>query len=516
MSYNLQAETTNNVNGQTVIESVDWPVDNGEGPILYVNGTTNTTAAPVDAILGQGNLDGNGVVGFGGQKGGTGVSGYGGTSGPGVVGQAGSGTADGVQGYGTGTFSGVAGFGDPTVGGTGVFGEGRGPQAPGVRGIGSGGPNNVPETPVGVFGQAGSGSAYGVQGVGSGTLAGVGGFGDPAGAGTGVYGVGQGAGALGVWAIGSGGSAETAPYGGAVGVFGQAGSGNTNGVEGHGSGTLAGVAGMGDLSSGGASGIGVFGQGGAPATGSNGPGGPGVHGVGFGGGYTPLGQAVGVYGLGGAGGSPGVLGTGGTPTADGVQGISGSGAGVSGQSSSGVGVSGFSDSGVGLIAQADNEVPGTIGLIATGNAFAGQFDGNVLVSGELTVSGKKSAAVPFPDGSHRRLYCMESPESWFEDFGSGDLTAGKAVVRLDPNFAAAVQTNEYHVFLNEYDRNTGLYVTNRTETGFEVRSNAPAKAGAFSYRVVARRKDIVSPRFEPVTLPTGGAKYFRSKSTAKA
>src|SRR5580693_10470431 len=116
MSYNLQAETTNNVNGQTVIESVDWPVDNGEGPILYVNGTTNTTAAPVDAILGQGNLDGNGVVGFGGQKGGTGVSGYGGTSGPGVVGQAGSGTADGVQGYGTGTFSGVAGFGDPTAG----------------------------------------------------------------------------------------------------------------------------------------------------------------------------------------------------------------------------------------------------------------------------------------------------------------------------------------------------------------------------------------------------------------
>jgi len=90
-----------------------------------------------------------------------------------------------------------------------------------------------------------------------------------------------------VWGIGSGGSAETAPYGGAVGVFGQAGGGNTNGVEGHGSGTLAGVAGMGDLSSRGASGIGVFGQGGAPATGSNWPGGPGVHGVGFGSAYTP-------------------------------------------------------------------------------------------------------------------------------------------------------------------------------------------------------------------------------------
>jgi hypothetical protein len=77
-----------------------------------------------------------------------------------------------------------------------------------------------------------------------------------------------------------------------------------------------------------------------------------------------------------------------------VQGISGSGAGVSGHSSSGVGVSGFSDSGVGLVAQADNEVPGTIGLIATGNAFAGQFDGNVVVSGELQSAGKNRRQCP--------------------------------------------------------------------------------------------------------------------------
>ncbi len=76
----------------------------------------------------------------------------------------GPGDGDGVQGFGTGTFSGVAGFGDPASSGTGVFGQGRGPGAPGVRGIGSGGPNTVPSNAVGVYGQGGAGPAPGVLG----------------------------------------------------------------------------------------------------------------------------------------------------------------------------------------------------------------------------------------------------------------------------------------------------------------------------------------------------------------
>jgi hypothetical protein len=32
------------------------------------------------------------------------------------------------------------------------------------------------------------------------------------------------------------------------------------------------------------------------------------------------------------------------------------------------------------------------------------------------------------DGSHRRLYCLESPESWFEDLGKGQLQGGQANV----------------------------------------------------------------------------------------
>ena len=49
------------------------------------------------------------------------------------------------------------------------------------------------------------------------------------------------------------------------------------------------------------------------------------------------------------------------------------------------------------------------GLYATGPAsgFAARFDGPVLVNGNFTaIGGSKSAAVPHPDGTHRRLYCV--------------------------------------------------------------------------------------------------------------
>jgi hypothetical protein len=550
MSYDLQAEGLNGVNVQTsIIAGHDWEpnVEEGGGSpvstVLFVSGIAldNPSPANVDAMIGRGRLFGNGLTGFGGDKGGTGVIGVaggvvpadggvgpvtgqnagvygtgvagmvstpavgvigqGGPTSTGVVGQAGSGNADGVRGFGSGSFSGVAGFGDPEGSGAGVFGAGKGVAAPGIRGIGAGGPNSVPGDPCGVYGQAGEGTANGVEGHGSLEGAGVAGFGDPSGSGPGVVGTGRGSGAPGVKGIGAGG-VDTVSIS-ACGVYGQAGSGNSNGVEGRGSGNFAGVAGFGDVSLRATGGIGVFAVGGAPAPASGQPGGPGVYAVGFGGpGYTPLNQTAGVYGVGGASNGPGILGQGGSVAADGVQGSSGSGNGVSGQSGSGVGVRASSGSATGLVAE------GNIGLIASTIApagTAGQFDGNVVVNGDFTVFGKvKSVAVPFPDGSHRRLYCMESPENWFEDFGFGELSNGEARVPLDPGFSAIVEGEGYHVFITEYEGNNALYVTQRTSAGFVVRATAQTATGTFSYRVVAKRKDIRAPRFEEVQVSGEG------------
>jgi hypothetical protein len=95
---------------------------------------------------------------------------------------------------------------------------------------------------------------------------------------------------------------------------------------------------------------------------------------------------------------------------------------------------------------------------------------------------------------------VESPESWFEDFGRGTLVCGEAVVPLDRDFAAVVDATGYHVFLTGHDGRFDLSVSDQTPDGFRVRASDRAE-GTFSWRVVARRKDIAGVRFESVEIP---------------
>ena len=175
-------------------------------------------------------------------------------------------------------------------------------------------------------------------------------------------------------------------------------------------------------------------------------------------------------------------------------------AGVVGQSTSGVGV-------LGTVTGPGGNGIGVFGNSWTPNGFmgtAGFFWGPVFVIGPFTVigAGNKHAAVPHPDDSTRLLYSMESPESWFEDFGEGKLVNGKAEVKLDPDFAALVRTDRYHVFVTPYGDSHGLYVAKRTDTGFEVREQQGGKSSVeFSYRVVAKPTDIEGERLKKVTLP---------------
>src|SRR5207244_3833836 len=70
-------------------------------------------------------------------------------------------------------------------------------------------------------------------------------------------------------------------------------------------------------------------------------------------------------------------------------------------------------------------------------------------------------------------------------------------------FAAVVHTDDYHVFLSPEGECDNLHVSRRTRTGFEVREQRGQAASVpFSYRVVAKRKDVDAPRFARVTLPS--------------
>ena len=212
----------------------------------------------------------------------------------------------------------------------------------------------------------------------------------------------------------------------------------------------------------------------------------------------------------------------------GVAGAAPSGTGVFGESVNGFGVGGkaTATSGAGMGVRGEGPAAGVYGtsigygvwgVAGQTGAYAGVFSGPVFINGSYTALGAKSAAVPHPDGSHRRLYCMEAPESYFEDVGRGQLANGHAQVQLDPDFAAVVRTDSYEVFLTPRGDCRGLYVTNPTAAGFEVRElQGGTSTLAFSYRIMAHRKDIPGPRFERVTIPVSGGPAATTPPAATA
>jgi hypothetical protein len=124
-----------------------------------------------------------------------------------------------------------------------------------------------------------------------------------------------------------------------------------------------------------------------------------------------------------------------------------------------------------------------------------------FASGNFVATGTKSAVVPAEEGYHRTLYCVESPDCWFEDFGTALLVAGSARVQIDPLFAATVRTDEYHIFLTPQGDSKGLYVGSIDAVGFTVHEQQEGRSTLpFSYRVVARRKDVEAPRLKKVKL----------------
>ncbi len=270
---------------------------------------------------------------------------------------------------------------------------------------------------------------------------------------------------------------------------------------------------------------------------------PGVQGNGAGGGIGVVGVAgsdkgTGVQGQ--ADGGTGVSGTvttgtgvfgrapqgialwGQSATKQGVLGQSASSTGVEGTSIKGIGVKATSDGNFGVFGSAPKGFgvngegaygvrgasPSGIGVFGKcSNGYAGYFEGNVWINGDLTKTGVgSSVAVRFPDRSYRQLHSIESPESWFEDFGEGRLVKGKAEVKIDPDFAQTVDLKKrYHVFVTPHSAKiSGLAVVARMPGRFCV-EHPGGGSGTFSYRIVAKRGDIDVPRLKRMKMPDLGA-----------
>ena len=160
-----------------------------------------------------------------------------------------------------------------------------------------------------------------------------------------------------------------------------------------------------------------------------------------------------------------------------------------------------------------NGIAGQLQINETDGSAAFRFLGNDLDlctgSGVSTInfdriSGTKSAVVDTPSYGQRLLYCMESPEVWFEDLGAGRLQDGTAVVQLDPLFLETVtidEANPMKVFVTPRGSSAGLWVEART-VDFVVHENAGGASNvAFDWRVLAKRKGLEARRLDPYVDP---------------
>ena len=98
---------------------------------------------------------------------------------------------------------------------------------------------------------------------------------------------------------------------------------------------------------------------------------------------------------------------------------------------------------------------------------------------------------------------VERAGNWREDFGSAQLHNGVAEVALLPSFLDTVEIQSgYHIFLTPNGDSRGLYVTQKTADGFEVREHGGGKSNiAFDYRLVAR------PRTPEASAATGNVPH---------
>jgi hypothetical protein len=124
-------------------------------------------------------------------------------------------------------------------------------------------------------------------------------------------------------------------------------------------------------------------------------------------------------------------------------------------------------------------------------------------SGPVVATEGSAAAVDAGGEEGQQLvYAVHSPQNWLEDFGSGRLAAGEAVMALDGAFVKVVSLDvPYHVFLTPLG-DCPLYVAEKGAAGFTVRAlGGQACDVSFDYRVVALRRGYEESRM-PAFVPT--------------
>lgn len=174
----------------------------------------------------------------------------------------------------------------------------------------------------------------------------------------------------------------------------------------------------------------------------------------------------------------------------------------------GVGVVGFAyydGVGVGAWSFAGNLIEAYDGYHPGGNLrFYITQAGAVYADGTYNTF-KRVVDAKTSEPSFRSLTAISSPGAWFEDFGTGSVWKGEAIVEVEPLFAQTVNLDAgYHVFLTPMG-DCSLYVAEQAPSWFAVRAVGGVPCSVdFHYRVVARQRGSEEVRLERVAIPEPG------------
>ncbi len=141
-------------------------------------------------------------------------------------------------------------------------------------------------------------------------------------------------------------------------------------------------------------------------------------------------------------------------------------------------------------------------------AYVGTTFGGV--ARKITGTAAVSEIIPTPNHGRITLTCPESPEYWYQDYGTVKLDSGRAHVNLDPILADIIMvTEEYpvRVFCTPVDmpEYNGISICNKTATGFDiVELNGGKHSGTLDYQLVVKPKTgFGEGRFPQAPGPVG-------------
>jgi hypothetical protein len=140
--------------------------------------------------------------------------------------------------------------------------------------------------------------------------------------------------------------------------------------------------------------------------------------------------------------------------------------------------------------------------------------GNMILKGKLTQHGNPHAVVHTAGAGDVVMYSPAQAVASVEDVGEAQLIHGQAYVALDPRFASTMdRTRSYLVFITPQGDSAGLYVTQKSSTGFSVREHGGQSNITFDYRIVAQPLEYQGSRLAPA--PTLSAHGFTSSFTRR-